>query len=354
MTTTQTAILGFAHGHLNAYCKLWNEHPEWGVTLTCGWDHDGDRLAEAVETFRLEPVTDAATLLSRDDVDAVVIGAETALHADLVEQAAAAGKAIVLQKPLALTMGEADRIVEAVQRHGVPFTMAWQMRVDPQNLKIRELLSDGVLGRVFQVRRRHGLSFLYAPHAADSWHTQARWNRDLWADDSSHPIDFIYWLFGLPETATAELTTLYKPETPMDNGIVIYRYPGGPLVEVACSFVTHAAENVTEITAEKGSLIQNYGDGPSCDAPRPADAIGLKWYLKEDNAWTDSGIPSPPGHRHRIQALAEPLAAFLRGERPPIATAEEGRDALRMVLATYVSSQSGQRIALSDPAIDTI
>ncbi len=97
-------------------------------------------------------------LAAREDVDAVVIGAETSMHADMVEAACRAGKAVVLQKPIALTMEQADRIVEAVRAAGVPFTMAWQMRVDPHNLRMRELIESGRFGRVYMVRRRHCLS----------------------------------------------------------------------------------------------------------------------------------------------------------------------------------------------------
>jgi predicted dehydrogenase len=257
----------------------------------------------------------------------------------------------MLQKPIALTMADADRIVAAVERTGVPFTMAWQMRRDPQNMKIRELMQAGTLGKVLMVRRRHGLPFLLSDNAADSWHAQAKWNRDLWADDSSHPIDFIYWLLGLPESVTAELETLHNPRTPNDSGIAIFRYPGGPLAEVTCCFAMRAGENTVEVTGTAGTIIQNYGDVPSCNVPRPADAPGLKWYLHKDARWTDSGIASPAGHGERIAALAGPLAEFLAGRTPPIATAAEGRDVLRMVLATYVSSREGRRVAIDDPKI---
>ena len=74
-------------------------------------------------------------LLADPGIEAVVVAAETSLHASLVV-AAAAGKKIVLQKPMALTLAEGERIVSAVERAGVPFTLAWQMRVDPQNVQM--------------------------------------------------------------------------------------------------------------------------------------------------------------------------------------------------------------------------
>ncbi len=342
-------IMGFAHGHVNAYCGQWQQ-PEHGVKLVAAWDHDRQRLAANATSFGMEAVASLESFLARDDVQAVVIGAETSLHADMVEQAAAAGKAIALQKPIALTMAQADRIVAAVERHRVPFTMAWQMRVDPQNLEIRQLLERRTLGRIFMVRRRHGLpSQLW--DIASMWHFDPQLNRDIWADDAAHPIDFIHWLLGVPESVTAEISSLLNPAAPNDNGIAVFRYADGLLAEVVCSFTCLAAENTVEIVGEKGSLIQNYGDVPSCNVPRPATACGQKWYTRDQGDWTCSAIPTPAGHGARIAGLAAPLAAFFHGRRPPIATAAEGRTSLRMVLATYVANREGRRVRLDDPLI---
>ena len=117
MNTVRIGILGFAHGHVNMYCERWRkEEAQFGLQLVAGWDHDAARLSGACERYGLVAAESPAALLARPDIDAVVIAAETSMHADLVEQAAAAGKAIVVQKPLALTLAEADRIVAAVAR----------------------------------------------------------------------------------------------------------------------------------------------------------------------------------------------------------------------------------------------
>jgi len=352
--TIGIGILGFAHGHVNSYCTRWRDEPQLDVRALAGWDHEPERLERAAEQFGIDAVADVAELLARDDITAVVIAAETSRHAELVEQAAAAGKAIVLQKPLALTMSEADRIVDAVNAYGVPFTMAWQMRVDPQNLQMKELLESGALGRLFMLRRRHGLSMCLNDAFADSWHVDPAQNRDIWADDSAHPIDFVNWLFGAPEAVTAEIKSLHNPRMPSDNGIAIYHYADGPLVEVCCSFTTRAAENTVEIIAENGTLVQNYGDAPSAATPREEDACGLKWFLADQGEWVCSEIPSPDSQGVRIAALAGPLAEFLHGDRPALATVEEARTSLRMVLACYVSTHEGRRVRLDDPAIDNV
>ncbi len=352
--TVHVGILGFAHGHVHAYCAQWRDHPEYGVKVVSGWDHDAARLAKAAGDFGVQPIAEVERLLASPQVQAVVVAAETSLHADLVEKAAAAGKAIVVQKPMALTLAEAERMRAAVRRAGAPFSLAWQMRADPQNLKMKELLSSGQLGKVFMVRRRHGLSTHTWAGFTELWHTKPELNRDIWADDAAHAIDFIYWLLGEPQSVTAEILSLYDPRVPMDNGVALFRYPGGPLAEVACSFTCVAAENTTEIIAEKGSIIQNYGDVPSCNVPRPENACGLKWFTAETGRWTCSDIPSPAGHGERIAGLAKPLAEFLHGQRPPIATADEGYAVLRLTLACYVSAREGRRVSLDDPEIENV
>jgi predicted dehydrogenase len=343
-------ILGFAHGHVNAYCNQWQQRPELGIHLVTAWDHQAARLAKHAATYPLHAYADVDEFLAHPGMDAVVIGAETSLHADMVEKAASAGKAIVLQKPLALTIAEADRIVNAVERHRVPFTLAWQMRVDAQNIAIKEMIERGTLGDLFVVRRRHGLP-TQLWDIPSLWHFDPALNRDIWADDSAHPIDFILWLLGEPQSVTAELSSLSDPQVPNDTGIALFRYANGLLAEVSCSFACLAAENTTEVIGRAGSIVQNYGDVPSCNVSRPPAAPGLKWYTQAKQDWTVSDIASPPNHSQRIAGLAEPLADFLHGRRAPIATAEEGRTALRMVLACYVSSSEGRRIFLDDPAI---
>ncbi|OZB92213.1 hypothetical protein CJP46_25080 [Paenibacillus sp. XY044] len=351
--TIGLGILGFAHGHINAYIEEW-KNPEHGIKVVAGWDHDLKRLDAGSKSFKINPYSSTKELLSRSDIQAVVIAAETSMHAELVELAAACGKMIVLQKPMALSMSEADRIVEAVHKHSVPFTMAWQMRVDPQNLQMKQWLESGELGRVFMVRRRHGLPMGLNAEFAQSWHVNPLFNRDIWADDASHPVDFLQFLLGIPETVTAEIASLYNPQIPNDNGIVIFRYPNGPIAEVSCSFTCTAAENTVEIICERGTIVQNYGDVPSCNVPRPEDMEGLKRFDAQTGSWTVSEIGSPSNHGQRIRVLAKPLAEFLRGERGPIATAEEGRASLRMVLASYVSNQEGRRVRLDDPGIDGV
>ena len=341
-------VLGFAHGHIHAYCHRWRGDLSEQVELAAGWDHDPQRLREAARRHRFAAAASAEALLSHRNLDAIVIASETAFHAAHVEAAAAAKKSIVLQKPIALSLGEADRIVNAVKRHQVPFTMAWQMRVDPENLKMKEIVESGVIGRILMARRRHCLMTHQMPGFEESWHAVPKLNRGMWADDAAHAVDFLLWMFGEPETVTAEIDTLVNPKVPDDTGIAVYRYANGLFAEVISSFTATAGENTTEILGEKGIIIQNFGDQPSAASPKPDGAIALKWFIDAENTWHYGEFEPCSMQALRIARLAGPLADFIRGRRAPLATAEEGRTALRMLLASYASAAEGRRVRISE------
>ena len=342
-------ILGFAHGHINAIGTQWQEHPEYGAKLVAGWDHNPERGAQGCEKFGLEQFATVDALLS-SDIDAVIITSETSLHAELVEHAAAAKKNIILYKPMALTMDQADRIVKAVNDNGVRFTMAWQMRVDPQNRKMRQLILDQELGKVCLYRRRHCLATHTWPDFENTWHASPVYNRDIFADDASHPFDMMQWIFGMPVSVSCEMTSMVNPKVPNDNAVALFKYADGMIAEITCSFTCNASEITTEIYCENGSIQQYFGDNPGTKLPRVPNMPGLKWYKEGDPDWTDSGIPSPAAHGLRLGWQAKPLAEFLAGG-DPICTAEEGRNSLRLILACYVSAREGRRVSIDDPKV---
>ena len=187
---------------------------------------------------------------------------------------------------------------------------------------------------------------LLNPAFESSWHVDPIYNRDIFADDAAHAIDFLYWLFGLPQAVTARMTTAHKATMPNDQGIALFDYPDGLLAEVSCSFTAAAGENTTEIVGERGVLVQNWGDAPSAAERFDCAAPSLKWFLRDRGEWVVSDVEAPRAQAERIAGLAGPLAEFLHRKRSALATAAEGRDALRMVLACYEANEEGRRVAL--------
>ena len=338
-------VIGFAHGHVDMYASEIQQMDD--ARVAWGWDHDARRGAERCQQHGCEFAPDLDALLARQDLSGVIIGAETSMHADLAEAAAGAGKDILLQKPMALTLEDCDRIVRAVRSSGVRFSMAWQMRCDPQNLWIRQAVQSGKIGKVVMLRRRHGLPAHRWGWLESSWHVQPALNRGMWMDDAAHPADFLLWVLGEPTSVMAEIDTLLNPNIPDNNGVAIYRFPGGAMGILECSFTCVAAKETTLVVGEGGTIAQDYGDAVSCGVtPLPEGVLGLRYLLAGESDWTPVDIPTPPNHGHRIRDVARPAVEFFLGQRDAIATAEEGRTNVKMPLAAYQSAAEGRRVEI--------
>jgi len=341
-------VISFAHGHVNAYCGQWRNMGD--VKLVKAWDDDVARGRAQAESFGIPFTADLDDLLSDSAIDFVVIASETSKHADHAVAAARAGKDILLQKPMALSLADCDRIIQAVDKAGVYFSMAYQMRHDPANKRIRQLVADGVLGRIILLRRRHCISVLFNKDFLSAWHVKPELNMGMFMDDASHAADFIYWVLGRPATCMAEIEpVIVDPAiTPDDTGVAIYKYPDGKLAVLTNSSVTWAGENTTEVYGDKGVLIQNHGDGVSTSI-LPPQPILLKLYLaaEAEKGWQDLGLPIPASHGERIMAVApEAIADYRAGT--PRCTAREGKVSIEMVLAAYASAAQGRRVALDE------
>jgi predicted dehydrogenase len=255
----------------------------------------------------------------------------------------------LLQKPMAITLEEADRIIRAVERSGVWFSLAWQMRCDPQNIHMRKLVRDGAVGRVGVVRRRHCIGLLLNKAFVEGpsrWHLDRVANRGMWADDASHACDWLLWMFGKPRSVIAEVDNVLTSVAPDDTGFAVFRYADGMMGEVHNASITLAAECTTEIYGDRGVILQNYGDLPSCSV-KPANPVGVKLYQadKPEAGWQDQGLAVPSSHGERIAGVARPFIDALRSGRP-MCSAEEGRMSLEMIHASYEAARGGKRVML--------
>lgn len=226
--------------------------------------------------------------------------------------------------------------------------MAFQMRHDPQNVAMKELVRAGAIGRLGMIRRRHCISVLFNKNFVEGptrWHIRAEANKGMFFDDATHAFDWLYWMLGrMPASVIAEIDNVLTHVAPDDMGVAVFKYADGLMAEVFNSSVIWAGENTTEMYGDKGVIIQNHGDAVSCGL-KPPHAIGVKLYQADKPAlgWQDMGLPIPATHGERIAAVARAFVdAFKAGE--PMCSAREGRASVEMCLAAYRSAQVGQRI----------
>lgn len=339
-------IASFAHGHVHAYAERIRTFED--ARLIACWDDDRERGKAAAEQFNIPFLPYLEDLVQRPDIDCIIVASETNRHADLCVPALEAGKAVLLQKPMATTLADCDRILEAVERTGCWFSMAFQMRCDPQNIRMKELVQSGALGKIGAIRRRHCIPVLFDRGFVEGpsrWHISREANRGMFFDDATHPIDWLLWMLGKPPVSVmAEIDNVLTHVAPDDTGVAIFRYDDGLFAEIFNSSVTLAGENTTEIYGDQGVLIQNHGDSPSCGI-KPPHPIGVKFYQrsKPESGWQDQGIAVPAGHGERIAGVARPFVDALKAGIP-MCSAKEGRLSVEMCLAAYHSAEMGRRI----------
>ncbi len=340
-------VISFAHAHVNAYLETIRDFDD--AVVVAAWDDDRERGEAQCAKYGLQFEPDLDALLRRDDLDAVFVTSPTNRHAEHAVAAAEAGKGVLLQKPMALTLDDCDMIIAAVERTSVPFSMCYQMRADPVNQKIKALLDEGAVGNVAIVRRRHAIPMLLNPDFArpGNWHIDPVQNMGMFMDDASHAADWFLWMLGRPLSVMAEIDNVVTDVAPDDNGVAVFRFARKEMGILLNSSTMLAAESTTEIYGDRGTIVQNYGDLVSSGLPRPSGAVALKIFRAGASDWEPFDFPADTPHATRIRAVPRPLIDYLKGQGPPLATAHDGRICIEMILGAYASAREGRRIPFS-------
>ena len=244
---------------------------------------------------------------------------------------------------MALTLDDCNAIIDAVNNSGVKFSMCYQMRCDPMNQKIKALVDEGAIGKIAVIRRRHAIPVLLNDQWAipGNWHIDPEQNMGMFMDDASHAADWFYWMLGRPVSVIAEIDNIVTDIAPDDNGVAIYRFDRGEMGILFNSSTQLAAESTTEIYGDAGTIHQNYGDAPS--SLLPAEGTALKIFRAGGEGWQKFNFPVVP-QAARIHAVARPVIDYLKGDAPPLATAEDGKVCIKMILGAYQSARAGQRV----------
>lgn len=342
-------FLSFAHGHVASYADVMKDFDD--VRLVTAYDDSAERGKPVCEATGMSYSPHPEDVLGNPDVQAVIVGSETSRHAELCVAAAQAGKHILCQKPMALSLEDCDRMIAAAGNAGVVLALAFQMRHDPANIKMRELVQSGELGKIAVVRRRHCIGVLLDEgfvNGPTHWHVEADKNMGMFMDDATHPADWFHWMLGKPVSVMAEIDNVITNVAPDDNGVALFRFSQGEMGILFNSSTVVVGENTTEIYGEKACVIQNYGDAPSCGVPRCPDGPALKMFRYGASDWEDLGIPIPSDHGERIRAVPRPWVDSLINGTPPAAIGQDGRVACEMILGAYQSAREGRRVTFKD------
>ena len=172
--------------------------------------------------------TDYRALIARQDVDVVNICTPSGLHAQMAIEAMQAGKHVIVEKPIALTLDDADRMIGAARVYGVKLCVVLQNRYNPPMQDLKQVIESGMLGRLLL---GNATVRWYRPqeYYEDGWHGTWAMDGGALMNQSIHHIDALQWLLGRPESVFAYSATLAHRMEAEDIGVASIRFHGGTL-----------------------------------------------------------------------------------------------------------------------------
>lgn len=345
----RVAQLSFWFVHAEQFCLAAQDTP--GVELVAVWDSDGERGARRAAHYGVSFYEELEDLLEREDIDAVSLCAEPFRHPDLVEAVAAAGKHMLIEKPIAADLEGAARIVRAVEKHGVQAMPAYNLRFHPVALHVKELVDAGTLGRIARVRRLHGHSLAYEQGDFDAqqiarvvdWGDPVAERRDSLFFAGSHSALWFQWMFGSPQSIQCMTNTVTTGLEIEDNSIVLLRYPEGFVGIMESSETMLAQGSVVEIYGTEGVVLQLRGNLPSTRIWNSA-ITPLMVFRRETDEWEFPALP-PQFLRHE-RSYSSPGQFFeaLLADVPVPTNVYDGYDSIAILVAADESVSSHREV----------
>jgi predicted dehydrogenase len=284
---------------------------------------------------------DYRDMLANADIDAVDICLPHHLHRDAIIAAAEAGKHVLCEKPLCLTPAEAADIRAAVAANGITLMCAHNQLFLPAVAKAKELLDDGLLGRVYEVRTTDSFFNDFTPENMGWRASAATSGGGELIDTGYHPTYLLLHLAGGVPTEVTAMLSRHRLEfmEGEDSAQVLVRFDNGVVGSLTTSWAYQPSANTERfsVVGEKGSL---YSDGTVLNYRlRGEDPVRLEF--------------EPV---HEFAAEVAHFAASIQHDTRPIHTEKEGIEVLGIILAAYESAREGTiaPVLRADAGSDTV
>lgn len=289
--------------------------------------------------------TDYRRLLDLKDVDMVVLGIPNDLHARATIDAAGAGKHVVCEKPLCLSLADADRMIAACKHARVKLMYAEELCFAPKYVRLKKLLDDGALGKPVLVKQSEKHDGPHADHFLDV----NRSGGGVTMDMGCHAIEFFRWMLGKPKILSvyAHMTTSVHGDRTRgeDNALLIVEFEGGTTALAEESWTklggmddcaeVHGSKGVAYADLLQGNSIQTYSDSGYDYAVEKAGLTRGWSFTIYEEAWNY-------GFWQEFSHFVDCVAA----DKQPLETGEDGRAVLEALFAAYESAGTGRKVAL--------
>lgn len=325
-----------SRNHFDAIAKI------DGLRLRAVCDSEESRARAAGEEQQVPWFTSLGTMLEQAAVDAVTLCTPSGLHSQQGVLAARAGKHVITEKPMAITLEQADALVQACDAAGVQLFVVKQNRLNPSIQLLKRAVDKGRFGKIFLANATVRWNRPQDYYDSASWRGTWEFDGGAFMNQASHYVDLIQWLVGPVESVVAKTATQARRIEAEDSGVAVMRFRSGAIGVIEVNVLTYPRnwEGSITIIGEKGT------------AKVGGTAVNKieQWTFTDyddDDKLIESSATNPAsvyGFGH--EGYYRNVLAVLRGEAQPGTDGRAGRKSLELILGIYESAKVGRDVPL--------
>lgn len=310
--------------------------PEAELIAVC--DIIPEKADDFARKYQAEAYYDYPELLKREDIDVVTIATPSGNHAEIGIAAAKAGKHVMVEKPMSMTLKEADELIKTCKECGVKLAVIHQNRFNKSIKTLRAALEAGRFGKL-----THGQATVRW-NRNQEYYTQAPWRGTRLQDggvlmnQSIHNIDLLQWMMGPVESVYGYTTTALRKIEMEDVAGAVIKFKNGAigLIEAATTIYPKNIEETLNIFGETGSVIIG---GIAVNRVETWEFPDSEEEKKQIFSAQENDPPTVYGFGHR--EIIEDMIHAVKNDEIPAVSGEEGRKALEIILAIYQCQETG-------------
>ncbi len=314
-----------------------------GAELVAVCDIVEDRAASVAEQFNVPGFIDMHRMMRDVDIDIVAVLTESGHHAKHVKELAPYGKHIIVEKPMALTLDDADAMIRACERARIKLFVVKQNRFNVPVVKLREALERGRFGKLVMGTVRVRWCRPQAYYDQDAWRGTWALDGGVLTNQASHHVDLLEWMMGEVDSVVAMSSTALAHIEAEDTAVVILHFRNGALgcIEATTAVRPSDLEGSISILGEKGSVeIGGFA----------VNEMKVWRFVEpepDDDAVMDKYSVNPPtvyGFGH--QAYYCHVVDCIANHKQHLVDGLEGRKSLELINAIYESIETGREVKL--------
>jgi UDP-N-acetyl-2-amino-2-deoxyglucuronate dehydrogenase len=317
-----------------------------GLSLAAVCDIDAERARRAGEEQGVPAYRSLDEMLRASDnespFDIVAVCTPSGLHSAHGSAAAHAGKHVVTEKPMSISLTQADELVRACDDAGVQLFVVKQNRLNPPIQLLKRAVDKGRFGRIYMANVTVRWQRPQEYYDAEPWRGTWEFDGGAIMNQASHYVDLIQWLVGPVESVLAKTATQARRIEAEDSGVGLVKFRSGALGVIEVNVLTYPKnlEGSITVLGEKGSVKIGGTAVNRVEHWLFAD-------YDDDDKLVDAATTNPPnvyGYGH--EGYYRNVLAVLRGEAKPETDGRAGRKSLELILGLYESAKSGCEVPI--------